>query len=70
MPVQPYHYLLTLVSMVLFAWLGYRLADKRNRNALVWGMAGALLPPLLLVLLFLKPLDGEPEIDAGELNVG
>jgi len=57
MPV--FYPLLTLFSLVLFAWLGRKLAMARNRNRMAWGLAGALLPPLLLILLMLRPLTVE-----------
>ena len=65
--------LLTLVSMVLFAWLGRRMAKSRNRNGLAWGIGGALVPPVLLALLLLRPLAAEAATDVGEngeLNAG
>ena len=46
---------LTLISVVVFVWLGWRMATTRNRNTVGWAIAGGLLPPLLLVLLMLKP---------------
>lgn len=55
--------LLTLVSVIFFAWLGRHLAVKRNRNGLLWGVGAALLPPVLLILLLLKPLEAEEEED-------
>lgn len=62
--------LLTLVSIVIFGFLGWYLARKRNRNALLWLVGGAFLPPLLLILVFLKPMDAAPESDEGELDEG
>jgi hypothetical protein len=56
-----FHTSLTLASIVIFAWLGRFLAIKRNRHPLGWGLIGALLPPLLLILVFLKPLPEEAE---------
>ena len=53
--MQTFYPLLTLVSVVLFVWLGRRMANARNRNPLGWAIAGGLLPPVLLVLLMLKP---------------
>ena len=46
---------LTLISVVVFVWLGRHMAASRNRNTLGWGIAGGLLPPTLLVLWMLKP---------------
>ena len=55
--MSTYYPLLTLISIVLFGWLGHRLAGARNRNRLAWGIGGALLPPGLLVLFMLPTLD-------------
>lgn len=68
-----YYPLLTLISIALFAWLGRRLAKSRNRNALAWGVGGALLPPVLLALLMLRPLTTaeaaeDTNNDTGELD--
>jgi len=53
--MQAFYPLLTLISVVVFVWLGRRMAIGRNRNKLGWGIAGGLLPPSLLILLMLKP---------------
>ena len=53
--MQEFYPILTLVSVLVFVWLGRRMAASRNRNKLGWGVAGGLLPPTLLVLLMLKP---------------
>lgn len=59
--------LLTLISIIVFVWLARRLALARNRNVLGWGVAGAVLPPLLIILYALKPLAPEPsDEDDGE----
>ncbi len=47
--------LLTLVSIVVFGWLGWRMALTRRRGPWTWGILGAVLPPLLLVLWRLRP---------------
>ena len=61
--------LLSLASIMFFAWLGHFLADRRNRRAVGWGVAGAILPPLLIILFFLKPLADEPdEAEAAEAS--
>lgn len=60
--------LLTLLSVVLFGFLGWYLARKRNHNAILWLVLGAFLPPLLIVLFFLKPK--EDAADEGELDEG
>jgi hypothetical protein len=61
MPV--YYPMLTLISIVLFAWVGHHLAKKRSRNGIAWGFAGAMVPPLLLVLLLLRPLTADEAED-------
>ncbi len=63
--MQPYYPLLTLFSIVLFVWLGRRMAATRHRNRMAWGLAGAVLPPALLILLMLRPLTPE-EADEDE----
>lgn len=63
--MQPYYPLLTMFSIVLFVWLGRRMAGARHRNRMAWGLAGAVVPPALLVLLMLRPLTPE-EADADE----
>ena len=68
--MDAFYPLLTLISMVLFAWLGRRMAKSRNRNGLAWGIGGALVPPVLLALLVLRPLTVEEADEAGELNAG
>ena len=63
-----YYPFLTLVSIVAFAWLGRHLAKARNRNGLAWGIGGAVLPPALIVLWFLRPLTAEEaELDEPEI---
>jgi hypothetical protein len=67
--------LLTLISIVIFAGLGWFLAGKRNRNGVLWLVLGAFFPPLLLILFFMKPAepDGEEDDDkagGGELSEG
>jgi hypothetical protein len=56
--------LLTLISIIVFVWLARRLAMARNRNVIGWSVAGALLPPVLIVLYALKPLAADAEDDA------
>jgi hypothetical protein len=62
--------LLTLVSIAIFGFLGWYLGRKRNRNALLWLVMGAFLPPVLIVLLLLEPLDAAAGADEGELDEG
>ena len=63
--------ILVLTSMVLFAFVGWWFANRKNRNGLVWGTVGAVFPPVLLALLFLKTaVVEEEEEDAGELSEG
>ena len=54
--MPPANALLFLVSTLFFIWLGRRLAMHRNRNVWLWGFAGALFPPLLLMVYAMKPL--------------
>jgi hypothetical protein len=56
--------LLTLISIIVFVWLARRLAIGRNRNVIGWSVAGALLPPLLVILYALKPLAADEDDDA------
>ncbi|MCC6915003.1 MAG: hypothetical protein IT566_14985 [Rhodospirillaceae bacterium] len=60
--------LLTLISIVVFVGLARHMALARNRNVLGWVVAGALLPPLLIILYVLKPAppEAETEDDAAE----
>jgi hypothetical protein len=63
--------LLTLVSIALFGWLGWRMAKSRYRNGLVWAIGGAVVPPALLVLLLLRSRaaeEADEDKGAGELN--
>ncbi len=60
--------LLTLISIAVFVWLARRMALARNRNVLGWGVIGALLPPLLVILYALKPLTPEDEGDDEEVE--
>lgn len=64
--MQAFYPLLSLISIVVFTWLGHRMARHRNRNVWGWAVIGALLPPVLLILWVLKPLPAaeEPEADA------
>ncbi len=57
--MQPYYPVLTLLSIMLFVWLGRRLAAARHRNRMAWGLMGAALPPLLIILYVLRPLTPE-----------
>ena len=56
--------LLTLISIIVFVWLARRLALARNRNVIGWSVAGAVLPPLLIILYVLKPVAADPDDDA------
>lgn len=58
--------LLTLISIIVFVWLARRLALTRNRNVVGWSVAGAILPPVLVILYALKPLAAEAGDDEGE----
>ena len=58
--------LLTLFSIVFFAWLGRHLARARHRNGMVWGLAAAIMPPAVLILLLLRPLTPAEAEEAGD----
>jgi hypothetical protein len=58
-----YHSAVLVLAIVAGAWLGRRFALSRNRNAVGWGLAGAILPATVIVLWFLKPL---PAADRGD----
>ena len=63
--MQAFYPLLTLISIAVFAWLGRRFALARNRNAWGWALAGAILPPVLVILYFLEPQEADvSEVDA------
>jgi hypothetical protein len=63
--------LLTLISIIVFVWLARRLAMARNRNVIGWSVAGAVLPPVLIVLYVLKPVAAEAEDgEVGEAGEG
>jgi hypothetical protein len=69
--VANFHPALTLISVVIFAGLGWFLARKRNANGIIWAVLGGVFPPLLLIMFFLKP-GAAPEAagDEGELDEG
>jgi len=50
--VSAYYPLLSLLSMIAFAGLGYVLATKRGRSGIGWAIGGAIFPPLLLIFFF------------------
>ncbi|MCB2108952.1 MAG: hypothetical protein KDE14_14680 [Rhodobacteraceae bacterium] len=60
--------LISLISMALFAWVGRAMAIKRRRNRTGWMLAGALFPPLLLILLMMGPANTEPDDDASDAD--
>ncbi|MDX2144266.1 MAG: hypothetical protein SFV19_13000 [Rhodospirillaceae bacterium] len=59
--MEKFYPLITVLSMLAFGWLGWRMGSARNRNPQVWMAAGALLPPLLLVLMSLGTLGEGPD---------
>ncbi len=61
--MQAFYPLLTLISIAVFVWLARPLAVARKRNVLGWSLAGAVLPPLLIILYVLKPVAPEPDDD-------
>lgn len=62
--MERYYPFITMVSMALFGWVGWRMAISRNRNPAVWTALGAIFPPLLLILLVLK--SREDDADAAD----
>lgn len=64
--MQAFYPLLTLISIAVFVWLARRMALARNRNVLGWSLAGAVLPPALIILYALKPVAPEPDDDGAE----
>jgi uncharacterized protein (DUF983 family) len=48
---------ITMISMAGFGWLGWSMATSRSRNPALWTALGAIFPPLLLILVLLKPLE-------------
>ena len=57
--------LLTLISIVVFVWLGRKLALTRNCNVWGWALAAAVLPPVLIVLFLMKPLAPDSDEEDG-----
>ncbi len=53
--MQSFHFAISVISMLVFGFLGWRLAAKRGRNPMGWMVAGVIFPPLLIVLAFQKP---------------
>lgn len=53
-----------IIGIAVGAFLGHRWAAARNRNALAWALAGAVLPVIVVALLFLKPLPAPVDDDA------
>ncbi|MCG8355708.1 MAG: hypothetical protein MI920_09075 [Kiloniellales bacterium] len=52
--------LIAVALTLLFVLLGRALAGRKGRNRFRWGLAAAILPPLLLVLLALPRIDAGP----------
>ena len=52
---------LSILSMLIGGFLGWKLSTSRGRNPVGWMVAGIIFPPLVLILLFLKPSDSEPQ---------
>jgi hypothetical protein len=59
--MEAFYPLLTVFSMVLFGWLGWRMAAAKERNPQAWLALGALFPPLLLVLKVLPALNDDAD---------
>jgi hypothetical protein len=67
--MQSFQFAISVVSMLVFGFLGWRLAMKRGRNPIGWMVAGVLFPPLLIILAFLKtavPQDTDTALTAAE----
>jgi len=52
--MEQYYPLITMASVAVFGCVGWSMANARDRNPLAWMVVGGILPPLLLILLFLK----------------
>ena len=52
---------LSITSMLVGGFFGWRLSTNRNRNPVGWMVAGVVFPPLVLILLFMKPTDSKPD---------
>jgi hypothetical protein len=63
--MEQFYPLITIFSAVGFGWLGWRMAKARQRSTVGWCAAGAVLPPLLLILAYLAPLHAEDVEDGG-----
>lgn len=62
---------ITLLSIVLFGALGWIVAHNRGHNRIIWAVMGAIFPPLLIILWFLKPNEEDAAADdGGELDEG
>lgn len=46
----------SLIITIAFIFLGRVVAQKKNRSALRWGVAVAIFPPVVLILLFLPTI--------------
>ena len=58
-------WLLIAVALTLrFVLLGRALAGRKGRSRFRWGLAAALFPPVLLVLLALPQIDAGPTSNA------
>jgi uncharacterized membrane protein SirB2 len=51
----------SLVITIAFILLGRIVAEKKNRSAIRWGVAVAIFPPVVLILLFLPTLSASPK---------
>lgn len=48
-----WHFLVIVLLTLLFALIGRGLARRKNRRVWEWGLAAALFPPAILLLLLL-----------------
>lgn len=53
--------IVSLVITIACILLGRIVAQKKNRSALRWGIAVAIFPPVVLILLFLPTLSTASE---------
>jgi hypothetical protein len=50
---------ISLAVTIAFILLGRVMAKRKNRSTIGWGIAAAIFPPIVLVLLFLPSLNPE-----------
>jgi predicted tellurium resistance membrane protein TerC len=63
---------LGIAFLAAFFILGYKLGEKYNKNAIIWGLVGAIFPLGLLYFAFVgepKNVDNEKNNDEDKGNV-